>query len=154
VRYLHENRGCDGTLTQQAPVGMMRAAMHGYHEVVTFLGQCGYKPLLGSLYLTIPSSNVESLRALCLYSTEGCLFDALQQAERYHRTEMIELLNTLIAPNVLACDIHKHSHSGPRRCQRLHAYYEQHADADADACDGEGVEAPPNPCCQDVVRDP
>lgn len=135
VRYLHEHRGRDGTLAARASQGMTRAALHGHHEVVAFLGQCGYEPMWGTLQDVVAAGKVESLRALCLFSTEGCLFDARRSAKRYHhRAEMVELLSALIAPNVWFCNQRKHSHAGPRRCQRLH---EQHADA----CDGEGMEA-------------
>jgi hypothetical protein len=132
VRYLHENRGRDGTLAARASQGMTRAALHGHHEVVAFLGQCGYEPMWGTLQDVIAAGKVESLRALCLFTTEGCLFDARRCAKRYHhRAEMVELLNALIAPNVWFCNQRKHAPAGPRRCQRLH---EQHADT----CDGEG----------------
>lgn len=129
VRYLHDNRGRDGSLAARASQGMTRAALHGYHEVVAFLGQCGYEPMWGTLQDVIAAGKVEALRALCLFSTEGCLFDARRSAKRHHNAEMVELLSALIAPNVWFCNQRKHAPTGPRRCQKTH---DQHADA----CEG------------------
>lgn len=118
VRYLHEHRGRDGTLAARASQGMTRAALHGYHEVVVYLGQQGYEPLWGTLLDVIAAGQSESLRALCLFTNEGCLFDARRSAKRHHNTDMVDFLSGQVASNVWFCNHRKHSISGPRRCQK------------------------------------
>lgn len=132
VRYLHEHRGRDGSLAARASQGMTRAALHGHHEVVAFLGQHGYEPLWGTLEDVVAAGKLESLRALCLFTTEGCLFEARRSAKRHHNAEMVEMLSAMVASNVWFCNPRKHS-PGPRRCQKT-----------MDQCGQDGIDTVPH----------
>ncbi|KAK1937790.1 putative ankyrin repeat protein [Phytophthora citrophthora] len=105
-------------VTARASFAMTKAAMCGHAEVVGFLGRRQVTPLSHTLLDVVATGELQVLKELCRYSNEGCLVEARKQAKLLGHTDMAAFLRTQIVPTAWACRQHRHSRSGPRRCQR------------------------------------
>ncbi|EGZ07509.1 hypothetical protein PHYSODRAFT_429955, partial [Phytophthora sojae] len=123
VRYLFEFiQGRAGAerhrVTARASFAMTKAALCGHAEVVGFLGRRQCKPLNNTLLDVVATGELQVLKQLCRYSSEGCLVEARRRAKTLGHADIAAYLCTQIVPTACACRLHRHSRSGPRRCQR------------------------------------
>lgn len=121
VRYLFRfahGRDDRHRFTGRASFAMTKAALCGHAGVVAYLGRHQCKPLTSTLLDVVTTGELQVLRALCRYTNEGCLVEARRRAKALGHAEIVAFLSTQIAPTVWSCRAHKHSRSGPRRCQR------------------------------------
>ncbi|KAL3669259.1 hypothetical protein V7S43_005641 [Phytophthora oleae] len=105
-------------VTARASFAMTKAAMCGHAEVVGFLGRRQVTPLSHTLLDVVATGELQVLKELCRYSNEGCLVEARRQAKSLGHADIAAFLRTQIVPTAWACRLHRHSRSGPRRCQR------------------------------------
>ncbi|ETL46761.1 hypothetical protein L916_03429 [Phytophthora nicotianae] len=102
----------------RASFAMTKAALSGHAEIVGFLGRRQCTPLNSTLLDVVAAGELQVLKELCRYSNEGCLVEARRRAKALGRADIAAFLRTQIVPTAWACSLHRHSRSGPRRCQR------------------------------------
>ncbi|KAL4146992.1 hypothetical protein PRNP1_010748 [Phytophthora ramorum] len=105
-------------VTARASFAMTKAALCGHAEVVGVLGRRHCKPLNNTLLDVVATGELQVLKQLCRYSSEGCLVEARRRAKALGHVDIAAFLATQIVPTAWACRLHRHSSSGPRRCQR------------------------------------
>jgi hypothetical protein len=105
-------------VTARASCAMTKAALCGHAEVVGFLGRQQCTPLSNTLLDVVAAGELQVLKQLCRYSNEGCLVEARRRAKALGQVDIAAFLRTQIVPTAWACRLHRHSRSGPRRCQR------------------------------------
>ncbi|KAF1323947.1 hypothetical protein FI667_g10226, partial [Globisporangium splendens] len=128
VTFLHTHRteGC----TERA---MDSAAMNHHDAVTKFLGQNRDEGCSSVMLLKVAKDgNVETVRALCEYSTRGCLVEAKRVAKAWRHTAVVALLDGYISERVRgSCSLEMHSRNGRRRCQKAVSGTERHYSNDS-----------------------